>query len=218
MSYTTENYLKILYTKQVKDTFVKASIMAEKLGVSTAAITDMFKKLSQDKLITYSPYKGAKLTKSGRDIGQNMVRRHRIWELYLQEVVGISWDKVHDEAERLEHASSNDLIDRLEKILNYPQFDPHGDPIPGRDGRMPKMSPLIPLSKLGIHQKGAVKRINDHDTPFLTYIKDLGIQLGTQIEVQDIREFDRSRLIIIGEQSVNISEFTAQNMFIGDVS
>jgi DtxR family Mn-dependent transcriptional regulator len=215
---TTENYLKIIFTNQEGSAFVKPSILAKGLGVTTAAVTEMLKKLAQEKYIVYSPYHGARLTNKGRAEGQNVVRRHRIWEMYLSKVLGFSWDEVHDEAERLEHASSDALIDRLEEVLKFPKFDPHGDPIPSKHGVMPKLIPSQPLASLKPDTKGRVIRVNDVDDEFLRYISELGIHLEQTLVVKSVLPFDQSMLVKIGSKTQSLSYFAAQNIFVHRLS
>jgi len=215
MNFTTENYLKIIYTIQESNpSEVKPQQLAKVLQVTPAAVTDMLKKLSEEKLITYAPYKGVGLTKKGKQTGQNMVRRHRLWELYLHKVLGYPWDKVHQEAEHLEHASSDELINRIEEVLGFPQFDPHGDPIPSKDGVVPSLQNVVPLSDCKPGDMGVVVRVNDINSDFLQYVASLGICLGQSIEVLSILTFDRSFSIRTPKGVSSISSFTAQHLFL----
>ncbi len=139
MKESTQNYLKIIFSLSDNrfNTVVKVSDISKRLEVSPAAVTDMVKKLEQDGFVTSEPYRGLRLTKTGWKIGCNMVRHHRLWEAFLHLELGLSWDKVHHEAERLEHACSDDLINKIEEKLNFPTTDPHGNPIPDRFGNFP---------------------------------------------------------------------------------
>ena len=130
MSVSTENFLKAIFHFQNEGLEANSSRMAKKLGISNAAVTDMAKKLSRQKLIIYQKYKGLKLTEKGRTLAVSIIRRHRLWELFLHDVLGLSWAEVHDEAEMLEHQTSNFLIEKIDKYLGHPEFDPHGAPIP----------------------------------------------------------------------------------------
>lgn len=138
MKQSTQNYLKTIFSLSENqfNTIVKVSDISKKLDVSPAAVSDMVKKLEQSGFVKSQPYRGLSLTQSGWKIGCNMVRHHRLWEAFLHIELGIPWDKVHDEAERLEHACSDTLINKIEEKLGYPKFDPHGNPIPDRDGNM----------------------------------------------------------------------------------
>lgn len=209
-----EDYLSIIYKNQNSEGKVKTSLVAEKLEISNAAVTDMIKKLSRDGHIKYQKYKGIQLTESGRDYAKNMVRRHRIWEVFLYQVVGMPWDKVHDEAHKLEHSSSDELINKMEEMLDFPEYDPHGDPIPGKDGSLPKQKKAIPLTMLGEKNNARVIRVNDFDSGFLKYISKIGIELNKEIMVKDILDFDHSMLVIIDGKELNLSSTIAANIFV----
>ena len=211
---STENYLSEIYKLEQSKIKVKTNIIAKKLDISNAAVTDMLKKLSSNGLILYERYKNIQLTKKGKDYAAVIVRRHRIWEIFLNQIVGLPWDKVHDEAHRLEHSSSDELIDRIEEMLNYPEFDPHGDPIPAKDGSIPKLKESTNLSKVKIGEWGKVIRVNDYDNEFLNYLSRIGLKLGKKITVKDKLNFDNSLLIKIGNNQINISAKLASNIFI----
>jgi DtxR family Mn-dependent transcriptional regulator len=153
-----EDYLSIIYKNKDVNGEVRPNLIAEKLSISAAAVTDMFKKMSKDGLIKYKKYRGITLTESGETYARLIVRRHRLWEMFLYQIVGLPWDKIHDEANNLEHSSSDYLIDRLEELLSFPEYDPHGDPIPSRKGKIPKVKKNIPLSDLN---EGDTEKVND---------------------------------------------------------
>ncbi len=212
---STENYLKFIFKLQQSDPRgVKPLALAKALDVSAPAVTDMLRKLADEKWVEYTPYKQITLTEMGMTYGQNMVRRHRLWELYLHQVLGFSWDKVHEEAEKLEHASSDALIDRLEEALGFPHYDPHGDPIPSKEGVFPPPIMSVPLSRCHVGESVKVVRVSDFDTDFLHYIQGLGIQLQTVIRLQEIRSFDHSLLIDIKGKGESISALTASHIFV----
>jgi DtxR family Mn-dependent transcriptional regulator len=174
----------------------------------------MLKKLSKDGYILYKRYKGIKLTTEGNNYARNIVRRHRIWEVYLNQFVGMPWDKVHEEANRLEHSSSDDLINRLDVLLDFPEYDPHGDPIPSKEGKMPKIKRQKPLSELAAGESGKVVRVNDSDENFLGYITELGIRLKENILIKRKLDFDNSMEIIIKGKSCIISDKLGLNVFV----
>lgn len=209
-----EDYLSVIYKSKDAVGIIKATTIAEKLSISNAAVTDMLRKLSKDGYINYQPYKGIKLTPDGENYAKNMVRRHRIWEVFLHQIVGMPWDKVHDEAHNLEHSASDTLINRMEEMLDYPEFDPHGDPIPAKDGTIPKQKNSVPLTFLKKKESGTVSRVNDFDNDFLKYLAKIGIDLQKKIFVKDILEFDRSMLIQIDRKEINISSTIAANIFV----
>lgn len=209
-----EDYLSVIYKNSDDNREIKANLIAEKLLISNAAVTDMLRKLSKEALIDYKPYKSIKLTESGENYAKNMVRRHRIWELFLHQIVGLPWDKVHDEAEKLEHSGSDELINRMEEMLNFPEFDPHGDPIPSKDGAIPKQRTTVSLSTLVENDSGVVIRVNDFNKSFLIYLAQIGIELNSVIEVKEKRSFDNSMLISVSKKEWNISETLAENVFV----
>jgi DtxR family Mn-dependent transcriptional regulator len=209
-----EDYLSTIYRHRNNEGGIKATQLAEQLEISNAAVTDMMKKLSKDGLVIYTRYKGIKLTGQGESYARNMVRRHRIWELFLQRIVGMPWDKVHDEAENLEHSSSDELVNRLEEMLEYPQFDPHGDPIPDKNGMLPKQKKVIPLSMIKTGEMVEVARVNDFDNDFLIYLSGIGIKLHKKLMIKDVLNFDKSMLIEIDGSEINISNTIAANIFV----
>ena len=158
-----EDYLSAIYKYRETDGMIKANCIADKLSISNAAVTDMLKKLAHDGFVDYKRYKGIKLTTNGEEYAKNMVRRHRIWEVFLHQIVGMPWDKVHEEAHNLEHGASEELINRMEEMLDFPAFDPHGDPIPDKNGSLPKQKQTTPLSLVSKGETVQVVRVNDFD-------------------------------------------------------
>ena len=209
-----EDYLSAIYKYRDKKGEIKANLIAEKLQVSNAAVSDMLKKLSSDGHINYEPYRGIKLTGSGEEYAKRMVRRHRIWEVFLHQVVGLKWDEVHDEAHKLEHSTSDKLLNKMEEMLDFPEFDPHGDPIPSKNGSLPKQKKMVSLSILKKGQTGKVMRVNDFDNSFLKYISKIGIKLNKDIMVKDVLEFDRSMIVAVEKKEFNISNTIAANIFV----
>jgi DtxR family Mn-dependent transcriptional regulator len=212
-----EDYLSVIYKSADSNGEIKANQIAEKLNVSGAAVTDMLRKLSKEGFVDYKRYKGIKLTHSGEEYARNMVRRHRIWEVFLHQIVGLPWDKVHGEAENLEHSSSDELIDRLDKMLDFPEFDPHGDPIPDRNGKMPNSNSGVPLSTIEPGNIVRVNRVPDFDSSFLQYISKIGIELNKEITVLDTLEFDHSVSIRVDKKETSISSKVAANIFVTEV-
>jgi len=212
-----EDYLSVIYKSSDKNGEIKANQIAEKLNISNAAVTDMLRKLSKEGYVDYKRYRGIRLTQSGVEYARNMVRRHRIWELFLHQIVGLPWDKVHSEAHNLEHSASDDLINRMDEMLDYPEFDPHGDPIPDRNGKMPKSKHGIPLSNVEPGNSVKVNRVHDFDSSFLQYISKIGIGLNKEIKILDALEFDHSLLIKIDDKETSISNKVAANIFVTEV-
>lgn len=213
-----EDYLSTIYKSADGNGVIKAHQIAESLAVSRAAVTDMLRRLATDGYIVYERYKGIRLTRAGETYARNMVRRHRIWELFLHQIIGIPWDQVHDEAHRLEHGSSDELINRMEEILEFPEFDPHGDPIPDINGKLPKSNLGVPLSSVKAGNKVRVKRVQDFDSSFLKYISKIGIELNKELNVVDVLDFDNSLIIIVDQKQTSISNKIAANIFVTKVN
>lgn len=161
---------------------VATMALAGRLGVSSASATNMLKKLDAAGLVEHEPYRGASLTAAGRKVALEVIRHHRLLETYLAEALGLPWDEVHDEAEVLEHVLSERLEDRIAALLGYPDFDPHGHPIPRRDGSVPQASERR-LWEVGDGERVAVDRVSDHEAEALRYLGGLGIFPGTEVEV-----------------------------------
>lgn len=213
-TFSKEDYLGTIFRYRAKNKEIKANQIAEKLAVSNAAVTDMLKKLSADGLVLYQPYKGIALTVAGEKQARDIVRRHRIWEMFLFQVVGLSWEKVHEEAHRLEHSSSRELIDRLEEMLGFPRFDPHGDPIPSRSGKIPSISNSLMLSELTENTNAKVVRVIDYSEGFLSYLDEIGLKLNMKIKIMKRRMFDKTIQLQINHRLCDISDETARNIFV----
>ena len=209
-----EDYLTAIYRNLDEAGEIKPNLLASKLEISNAAVTDMLRKLSRDGFVDYQKYKSIKLTAEGESYAKNMLRRHRIWEVFLHQTLGMPWDKVHDEAEKLEHSSSNDLINLLEQFLNYPKVDPHGYPIPDKNGRKKKSKSVIAISELKENDSANVIRVNDDVKNLLSYMTKIGITLGKKITVKDKLEYDGSVLIKIDSKEINLSSKIASNIFV----
>ena len=209
-----EDYLSAIFKNRDSDGIIKGNQIAEKLDISNAAVTDMLKKLSNDGFVDHKRYRGIKLTGKGEEYARNMVRRHRIWEVFLHQVVGLPWDQVHDEAENLEHSSSDELINRMEEMLDFPEFDPHGNPIPDKNGNLPEQSQGVSLNSVSPGTNAVVLRINDINNNFLNYISQMGLEINKEIEVKDLLDYDNSVLILIDGREVNLSNKLASNIFV----
>ncbi len=214
-SFSEENYLKAIYhlSKQNADK-VSVKAIADALKNNPASVIDMVKKLKNQKLIQYDKVKGAKLTAKGEETALTIVRKHRLWEVFLKEKLGYNWDEVHDIAEQLEHIKQNDLADRLDKFLNFPEYDPHGDPIPKQNGKVPDVS-RVTLFEAKIDKTYCVVAVKDTSKSFLQYLQDLEIGIGTKIKVTEKIKFDESMRILIGKnQKVTVSKKFSENILI----
>lgn len=210
-----ENYLKAVYSRiSESGSGATTSVLAEKLEISNAAISDMARKLSDQGLVTYAKYKGMELTSKGEKVALEVIRRHRLWELFLIQVLGLSWSEVHDEAENLEHHTSNFLIDKIDEFLGKPKFDPHGDPIPQKNGSIPKAPEVIELGKAEIGRKYKVGRVSDKNNELISYLTKIGIELAKEIEIVDKLGFDNSVIVKIDSNHHSLSELVAANVFL----
>ncbi len=215
LSFTEENYLKAIYHLSSQDgESVNTNALAESMSTTPASANDMVKRLAQKNLIGYQKYKGASLLPSGKKIALNIVRKHRLWEVFLVDKLGFKWDEVHVIAEQLEHIKSPSLIKRLDKFLGYPTMDPHGDPIPNEDGVM-KETRRASIAEVNVHSKGIVVAVNNDDTLLLQHLDSLGIKLGSKIDVLERMDFDGSVSITIDEGPKQfLSKAVAENLMI----
>lgn len=212
-SHTVENYLKAIYKISEKENkTASTSAISKEMSTSAASVTDMLKRLAEKEMINYEKYKGVTLTKSGNKIATNLIRKHRLWEVFLVEKLNFRWNQVHDIAEELEHINSDQLIERLDEFLDHPKFDPHGDPIPNKDGKI-TLRRQTPLSLMSIKQAGHLVGVQEHSTPFLDYLDSLGIGLGTHIYIKEKFQFDQSIKILINDSTeVTVTAKVAQNL------
>ncbi|MBC8490391.1 MAG: metal-dependent transcriptional regulator [Ignavibacteria bacterium] len=208
-----EDYLKNIYTIKLSVGKVSTSLLAEKLGISAAAVSDMVSKLSRTGYIKNTPYKGFELTKKGQGIAINLIRKHRIWEVFLLKHLKYPWEQVHTEAENLEHASSDELILKLEDFLEFPKYDPHGDPIPDRNGKFIH-DELKPLSNIDIGESVTIKRVPDENPEVLLHLTKMGLKLNDKVKVVEKINFDNSIQILAKKNKIFLSEKLANSIFV----
>ena len=214
-THSEEDYLKaIFHLHKQGSAKVSLAALASKLGNKPASVIDMIKKLVDKKLVEYDKFTGAKLSNIGNKSALLVIRKHRLWELFLQDKLGYTWDEVHQIAEQLEHVYDNDLADRLDKFLNFPQFDPHGDPIPDRNGKFPEIKSFR-LTEAKNREIGFVVGLEDMSHEFLKYLDKVGIHIGTEIALIEINAFDNSLDIKInGKTKIHLSQQAAQNILV----
>lgn len=214
LSLTEENYLKAIY--HLSDDGQKAVLTNEIAGImetKPASVTDMVKRLASKKLITYERYYGVKVTKRGKSDALNIIRKHRLWETFLVEKLGFTWDEVHEVAEQLEHIHSPFLIEKLDEFLGYPVVDPHGHPIPDNNGKF-QVSRQIPLAE-STGKKAVARAVKNSSPSFLQYLSKIGVYIGATIQVIERIEFDGSLEIILdGKNKVYISKEASENILI----
>lgn len=194
ITHVHEDYLKAIYHLEQKNERATTTAIAEAMGVSPASATNMIKKLAELKLVSYTPYQGVKLTPAGRKIALEVIRHHRLLELYLAEALGISWDKVHDEAERLEHVISEELEEAIARVLGNPKVDPHGDPIPSPEGHVEEVWGVT-LAEVPLNTPARVMRVRCQQAEVLRYLGDLGIYPGTRVTVRERAPFEGPLLV-----------------------
>lgn len=212
-SISVENYLKNIYELGASEKKVTTSIIADKLKIAPASVTDMVKKLSSKGFLRHVPYKGVEVTEKGKRSALKIIRKHRLWEMFLVEVLHFSWDKIDDEAEEFEHIMSERMEEKIDEVLGFPKVDPHGDPIPQKDGTIKKMN----LQPLGEAQEGAmvrVLRVNDSNPEMLQYASSIGLSLNKRIVVKQKNKFDDSLVVKIGAKETVVSSMLAQNIFV----
>ncbi len=215
LTHTEENYLKAIYkanerTKKAVNTNTIASYM----NTSAASVTDMMKKLAQKDLIIYEKYKGAKLSPEGSKTATSVIRKHRLWETFLVQKLGFSWEEVHEIAEELEHIKSDELIARLDKFLGYPKYDPHGDPIPNAEGKFTLREQIL-VAQLKKGAKGILVGVQNHETSFLAHLNHCNISLGSLIFIKDRSKFDRSVHVIVDDhEETLLTEMVSKNLLV----
>ena len=208
-----EDYLKCLYHLQQGKKSVSTNEIANYLLMKPSSVSDMLKKLAEKKCVNYLKYKGSLLTKKGELIALSIIRKHRLWETFLVNKLGFSWSKVHNIAEQLEHVNSEELIDKLDYFLGYPQIDPHGDPIPQKNGTIAKLNQKL-LSELKHGEEGVITGIKKGTPSLLNFLDQKNIKLGDQIQLISILEFDQSAEVIIHKKTINLSEKICSNLLI----
>src|SRR4026209_1448673 len=193
LNYSTseENYIKTIYHLQNGQNTVSTNALAEKLSTKPASVTDMMKKLKTKKLLHYQPYRGFRLSNEGCEVALGIIRRHRLWEYFLSEKLKFSWDELHEVAEHLEHVSSKKLIDKLDEFLDFPRFDPHGDPIPDASGKI-ETSKQICLADLPLNTSAVVCYVSDQSSEMLDLLGHKRIAIGTKVEVKKKFRYDHS--------------------------
>ncbi|GGD94878.1 metal-dependent transcriptional regulator [Planktosalinus lacus] len=209
-----ENYLKaIFHLQRFASDGVSTNAIAEQMHTKASSVTDMLKKLSDKKLVNYVKYQGVTLTNEGKKTAAKIIRKHRLWEVFLVEKLDFSWDEVHEIAEQLEHIESDVLIEKLDKHLDFPKFDPHGDPIPSKDGTFPERDKVL-LSEIKVGESGVCVGVKDTSSSFLKFLDKNGVALGKKIKVLEHEEFDDSMRIQIGKESMTISHMIASNLYL----
>lgn len=212
---TEENYLKAIFqlAHEAEQEETGTNRLAAALGIKPATVNDMLKKLKLKKLVLNEKYGKIRLTKEGRRVAVQIVRKHRLWETFLYEKLDFSWDEVHEIAEQLEHIQSEKLIEKLEKFLGHPDTDPHGDPIPDAKGMMKELR-KVTLAEIRPGQVCQLVSVRDNSAVFLQFVSELGISLRKKIKVLAIQEFDNSMKIEVDKKQHHVSQKFAENLLV----
>lgn len=212
-SKSTEDYLKHIYHLQSSGSKANTGSLAGTLGISPASVSEMVSKLSSEGWITNEPYHGFKLTKKGEKIAINLVRKHRLIEVFLHLHLKYEWDEVHNEAEKLEHAISDNFVDKLEEYLSYPRFDPHGDPIPDKNGHVAATHYKL-LTKADAGKDYMIAKVNDASNEILQYLSKIGLRLNSPISINEKIDFDGSVIITLEGKKHLLSHKMAELIFV----
>ena len=214
MTISEENYLKVIYhLSLVSPKGVNTNAIAGMLDTKASSVTDMIKKLAEKDLVSYIKYQGVSLTEKGMYIAKMIVRKHRLWEVFLVEKLHFSWDEVHEIAEELEHIKSEKLINKLDDFLGFPNFDPHGDPIPDANGEIKKVQKKL-LSEVSLETEFQCVGVKDTSVDFLQFLDKKGIALGTFITVLEKETFDETLKIKLNNKVITISNKIATNLYV----
>lgn len=215
LSESAQNYLKVIWSLQEwSDQPVTATVLAEKSGVKTSTVSGAISRLTDQGLVAHVRYGGIELTPQGREYALTMVRRHRLIETFLVHALGYGWDEVHDEAESLEHAVSDFMVERMDAVLGHPTSDPHGDPIPQTDGTLVKPD-ATRLSTLEPGSRGVVARIADDDPNLLRHLAERGVVVGVEVSLGDAEPYSEAVPVTTGEgQSVTLGRTAASSIWV----
>jgi len=215
LSFTEENYLKSIYHLSAGGTkAVSTNEIAEAMNTKAASATDMIKKLSGKNLISYEKYYGVKITRQGKTEALMVVRKHRLWETFLFQKLQFNWDEVHEVAEQLEHIQSALLIEKLDEFLGFPTADPHGHPIPDKNGKISEVR-QVPLAEAPLKKKMIICAVKQGSPSFLQYLSKIGVYIGATVSIHEKIEFDSSlEMMIDGKKKVFISRDASQNLLV----
>lgn len=213
LSQAVEDYLKVIYVLESEGTPATTTSIAEMMEVSSASVTNMLKRLAGMNFIEHKSYKGARLTDSGRKIALEVLRHHRLLELYLKEIMGYSWDEVHDEAEKLEHHISEQFEDKIAELLNHPTHDPHGDPIPTKDGVVPEKARLA-VCDAELNKPYIIGRVKDQDPELLRYLEKIGVIPGVKLVILDKAPFNGPVKVLLEEEEKTIGYSISEQIYL----
>jgi DtxR family Mn-dependent transcriptional regulator len=208
-----QDYLKTIFKLQLEEEQVSTTNIAKALNISGASVTGMLKRLAAMKLVNYQSYQGVKLTDDGSKIALEILRHHRLLELYLKESLGFSLAKVHDEACRLEHYVSEEFVQKIDHLLGYPEFSPLGNPIPSKEGQLPKRE-LIPMNEIKPPAKVMITQLNDEDSDMLDYFEEMNLLPNIIIEIKEKAPFNGPITVLIDKDEKIIGNEIAKNIWV----
>lgn len=217
MNSVQENYLKSILALELEGKVATITTLAQSLSLKPASVTEMVKKLSARDFLKHSKYKKVSLTEKGRSAALKVLRRHRLWETFLYRVLHYSWSEVHEEAENFEHLISARLEQRIDKLLGYPDFDPHGHPIPKEDGALIAEDNLLNLSAVASGKRVQVMQVHDGDPSLLNYLEQNNISINTQFEINQVVDFDGSMHVIYQDKSIFLSPQMTEKIFVKSI-
>ena len=215
ISFTEENYLKVIHRlSEATSEDISTNAVAELMQTKAASVTDMLRKLAEKGWVNYQKYQGVRLSVEGEKIALSIVRKHRLWEVFLVDKMGFNWDEVHEIAEQLEHIESDQLINKLDEYLGFPKTDPHGDPIPNKEGILPELA-YSHLSDIKATKTCKLMGMAQDSAVFLQLLTKLNLSLGAKLDIQEINEFDRSIFVSINDAApIFISHEVAKNILV----
>ena len=215
ISFTEENYLKVIHRlSEATSEDISTNAVAEVMQTKAASVTDMLRKLAEKGWVNYQKYQGVRLSPAGEKIALSIVRKHRLWEVFLVDKMGFNWDEVHEIAEQLEHIESDELVQKLDAYLGFPKTDPHGDPIPNKEGILPELA-YLHLSDIKAGKNCKLMGVAQDSAVFLQLLTKLNLSLGAKLAIKEINEFDRSFFVSINDaEPIFISHEVAKNILV----
>jgi DtxR family Mn-dependent transcriptional regulator len=215
ISFTEENYLKVIHRlSEATSEDISTNAVAELMQTKAASVTDMLRKLADKGWVNYQKYQGVRLSPAGEKIALSIVRKHRLWEVFLVDKMGFNWDEVHEIAEQLEHIESDELVQKLDAYLGFPKTDPHGDPIPNKEGILPELA-YLHLSDIKAGKNCKLMGVAQDSAVFLQLLTKLNLSLGSKLAIMEINEFDRSFFVSINDaEPIFISHEVAKNILV----
>ena len=216
LTISEENYLKAIFHLYTPGEGIGTNAIAQHLNTKAASVTEMLKKLSEKKYLSYEKYQGVIPTRKGFTVALAIVRKHRLWEYFLVEKLKLKWDEVHEIAEQLEHIQSDILIEKLDQYLGFPKLDPHGDPIPDKEGKMCAMSGCC-VSEVKPNSQAKISGVKNHTPAFLKHLEKMNLVIGKTVKIIERNDFDQSIELVLNDKKLHISKEVAQNILVEKV-